>query len=369
VDLCVEEWLMEGYIDIDGRAPRVKRRDASIPEPSKPFRAVRADEIDESLLDPSLDIDESRQREILEVERRLGCDSFTVLDVGRDIEPKQLKRAYYQLSKRFHPDRHFRRNLGDYAERLDAVFKAINEAYEELSDPALRKQLEATLAEAQGRPRIETFSDPGDPKAESARTRKPLSPAQRLRQRMPFRVPEGVKDEKTARGDELFKAAEQADRMGRPIEAAASLRLAIAFDPFNREYKRALGKLQARIARDRLEELLAAGAGGVADFERNEARRLVQEMVLYRPKDAEVTSLAARVYIELGDADRADEFVDRLAAASPNDGAHHRLRALVHELRGNKGHALKELDKALELDSQDAEARELILRLRGGRRR
>ncbi|MBW2388110.1 MAG: hypothetical protein JRG89_06700, partial [Deltaproteobacteria bacterium] len=25
VDLCVEEWLQQGFIDIDGRAPRVQR--------------------------------------------------------------------------------------------------------------------------------------------------------------------------------------------------------------------------------------------------------------------------------------------------------------------------------------------------------
>ncbi len=366
VDLCVEEWLMEGYIDIDGRPPRVKRRESAIPEKPKPRRTMLPGEIDESLVDPSLDLDAALQREILEVEQKLECDYFTLLGLERGAEAKEIKRTYFSLSKRFHPDRYFRKNVGEYGDRLHTVFKAISEAYEVLSDPASRKEIEASLADPY---RVETFSDPGDPTAGKKRSRRPLSPVERLRQRMPFRVPEGVRDEKTAQGDDLFKAAQQSERMGRFGEAAANLRLAVAFDPFNREYKRALGRLQAKIARDRIEEILSATSGGLAENEKGEARRLAQEMVLHRPKDAKVLSLAARLYIELEDADHADEYVDRLATSAPEDGEHHRIKAMVHRLRGNKGHAMSELDKALELDANDAEAKKLKKTLRGGARR
>ncbi len=363
VDLCIEEWLMEGYIDIDGRPPRVKRRESAIPEKPKPKRTMLPGEIDESLIDASLDIDEALQREILEVEQRLECDYFTLMGVGRDIDAKDLKKTYFALSKRFHPDRYFRKNLGDYADRLHTVFKAISEAYELLCDPASRKEIEASLADPY---RVETFSDPGDPKASKSKAGKPLSPVERLRQRMRFKVPEGVSDEKSAQGDDLYKAAQQSERMGRFGEAAANLRLAVAFNPFNREYKRALGRLQAQIARDRIEELLGARSAGLADTEKGEARKLVQEMVLHRPKDPEIVGLAGRTYVELDDADRAEEYADRLESLLPDNGAHHRIRAMVHKLRGNKGHAVKELNKALELDANDTEARKLMAMLRGG---
>ncbi|MDP6979228.1 MAG: DnaJ domain-containing protein [Myxococcota bacterium] len=366
VDLCIEEWLMEAYIDIDGRPPRVKRRETAIPEKPKPKRTMLPGEIDESLIDSSLDLDVALQREILEVEQKLECDYFTLLGLEREADGKEIKRSYFVLSKRFHPDRYFRKNVGDYGERLHTVFKAISEAYELLSDPASRKEILASLADPY---RVETFSEPGDPAAGTTTSRKPLSPVERLRQRMLFRMPEGMRDEKTAQGDDLFKAAQQSERMGRFAEAAANLRLAVAFDPFNREYKRALGKLQAQIARDRIEELLSSASGGLGENEKGEARRLAQEMVLHRPKDAKVLSLAARLYVELEDADHADEYADRLATAAPDDGEHHRIRAMVHRLRGNKGHAVSEVNKALELDEIDAEAKKLLHLLRGGSRR
>ncbi|MCP4037555.1 MAG: DnaJ domain-containing protein [bacterium] len=367
VDLCVEDWLMRGYIDIDGRPPRVKRRESAIPQPPKPKQNVAPGAIDESLIDDTLDLDEELQREILEVERKLECDYFSLLGVGRDADPKEIKRVYFSLSKRFHPDRYFRKNVGEYGDRLHRVFKAISEAYDLLSDPASRKEIEAALADQ--RRLVESFSDPGDSSGGKQSKRRVLTPIERLRQRMPFKMPEGLRDEKAARGEELFKAAQQSERMQRYSEAAANLRLAVAFDPFNREYKRALGAAQARIAYERIGEILGEGECGLSESEKSEARRLAEEVILHRPKDHATLDLAARVYVELGDPERAEEYCKRALEAAPDTGAYHRTMAMVHELRGNKGHAVSELKKALDLDSGDGKARKMLQALRSSSRR
>jgi molecular chaperone DnaJ len=59
-------------------------------------------------------------------------DHYEVLGVGRDADPEELKRAYRQVAKQFHPDL----NNGDKeaAER----FKEASEAYEVLRDPEKR---------------------------------------------------------------------------------------------------------------------------------------------------------------------------------------------------------------------------------------
>src|SRR5207244_3774440 len=52
---------------------------------------------------------------------------------GPGCDEKELRRAYFKLSKEFHPDRYFGRQLGPYKARLQLVFTALTEAYDALS--------------------------------------------------------------------------------------------------------------------------------------------------------------------------------------------------------------------------------------------
>jgi hypothetical protein len=61
-------------------------------------------------------------------------DAFQLLEVGRDAEPKEIKRAYFKLSKEFHPDRFYGRPIGDYGKKLSSIFQAVKAAFELLSD-------------------------------------------------------------------------------------------------------------------------------------------------------------------------------------------------------------------------------------------
>ncbi len=363
VDLCIEEWLYQKFIDIDGRPPRVKRRKGVIPDSPSKSRPKEIGPIDESLIDPALDLDEVTQRDVLEFEQKLEVDDFTLLGVEVTAESREIKRVYFALSKRFHPDRYFRKNVGHYGERLHKIFKRICEAYELLSDPVSRREIEERLAPQRCVNVPEARNDQAGPAATES-SQQPLSPVERLRRRMRFRVPESVRDEKTAKGEELYKAATAAERMGRLAEAASNMRLAVAFDPFNRDYKRTLGEVQAKLAFERIEALLGSSTGSLCESDRSEARRLADEVLLYRPGDAATSNLAARVYLQLEDAERAEEYCSRAIELAPEAGAYRRTLAEVHRLRGNRGHAVSELKKALELDAGDVEAREMLKLLR-----
>jgi molecular chaperone DnaJ len=56
-------------------------------------------------------------------------DHYQTMGVGRDANEEQIKKAYRQLAKQYHPDR----NPGD--KDAENMFKKVQEAYDILSDP------------------------------------------------------------------------------------------------------------------------------------------------------------------------------------------------------------------------------------------
>ena len=154
-DLCLEGWIASGYVKVAGMAPeasrpRPARARSAANAPPKPGTATTPGPIDESLIDAGLDLEVEVQRKILEFEAGLGRSYHDLLGVKPDADTKQVKRAYFKLSKEFHPDRYFRREIGGYAARLDAIFKRVLEAYEILSDPKLCAELAEQGVEAGG---------------------------------------------------------------------------------------------------------------------------------------------------------------------------------------------------------------------------
>ncbi|MGL4768513.1 MAG: molecular chaperone DnaJ [Formosimonas sp.] len=59
-------------------------------------------------------------------------DFYTILDVARNADDAEIKKAYRKLAMKYHPDR----NQGDAT--AEAKFKEVKEAYEMLSDPQKR---------------------------------------------------------------------------------------------------------------------------------------------------------------------------------------------------------------------------------------
>ena len=72
-----------------------------------------------------------------------GKNHWDVLGVPRDADANALKKAYFALSRDFHPDSFAGLQLGSCQRQLDDVFSMIQEAYAVLTDPAKRGEYEA----------------------------------------------------------------------------------------------------------------------------------------------------------------------------------------------------------------------------------
>lgn len=65
---------------------------------------------------------------------------YQTLGVGKDASPDVIRAAYRLLARRYHPDM----NPGETAAGAEAMFKDVQAAYDELSDPDARKRYDET---------------------------------------------------------------------------------------------------------------------------------------------------------------------------------------------------------------------------------
>lgn len=97
-------------------------------------------------LDEAADLPLERKRQILDLFYRMPkLDYYELLGVAYTAERKEIRAAYFALSKAFHPDSMFRKELGSFKAKMSSVFQALTEAYETLSKKKSREEYDAYL--------------------------------------------------------------------------------------------------------------------------------------------------------------------------------------------------------------------------------
>ncbi|HEY8227231.1 MAG TPA: DnaJ domain-containing protein [Pyrinomonadaceae bacterium] len=125
-----EDWI-SAFPDAAERIPRRRV------EPEK-----EAPEIAEQ---PVLQLGEDEIRSFLE-RVQSASTYYEVLGIANDASAVELKQTYYDLARRYHPDR-FRRKRGitDHSQ-FESAFARITQAYETLREPASRSRYDSKLA-------------------------------------------------------------------------------------------------------------------------------------------------------------------------------------------------------------------------------
>ena len=143
VDRCLQSWLDDGVLVIGEETGADPRTLDGVRAPTDASEAPEC-----AGTDPSLDLPVEVQNRIIAFEKRLDLSYYEVLGVPKNADGPAIKRAYFKLSKEFHPDRYFRRDIGPFLDRLHGIFKKVVEAYELLSDPTARAEIDRTLRAA-----------------------------------------------------------------------------------------------------------------------------------------------------------------------------------------------------------------------------
>ncbi|HXG68709.1 MAG TPA: DnaJ domain-containing protein [Blastocatellia bacterium] len=221
--------------------------------------------------EPAAEAGNAANQLLEEVNRKLhffqSADHYDVLGVNRHAGNTDIKAAYYQLAKKFHPDRYRQSEDAELRSKLEALFARITLAYETLSDPVKRMPYDERLRKSPGgNPPEDAAAPPVTPTAPLAQERKSTGPLKTPASNKP---PTGPLN-KPAAEPEAVKSTPQSPPPGRTAEyyyqqgrarldrkeyhiAVHMLREAVRLDPNKAHYHYHLGMALVRNPRTRRE--------------------------------------------------------------------------------------------------------------------
>lgn len=207
-------------------------------------------------------------------DRMKRLNHYEVLNLPQGADKAQIKRMYYAVSKEFHPDRYFRRNLGAYKDKLEAIFDQITRAYNTLGDDTARAAYDRSLIEDQMRarpadyevsfdfgqkaaapsgPRMTVLGDENFSRPSAPMNRADAAPGSTTGPR-PTQAPQfmsKIQDQvmgRMVRARDCVKAGKEAFEKGNFAAAVSNLQLALSFDPNVPDAKALLEQAQAKAA-------------------------------------------------------------------------------------------------------------------------
>ncbi len=402
-----------GLIAIDGLDPEpAEPRRSSPPPPPLPSSPPGSPPA-RSGSDPGIDLAAGLRVRIREVHESLTTSHFyALLGVPHKADRKAIREAYFRLSKEFHPDSYFGRQLGDYKGKLEAIFRRLTEAYGILThkekrgeydvyiaDQIAAAEMEERLLEADReaariheeieRARVEAAIPKRDASEVEALRRQalmqklsggrkftpaPVIPAPAPAPRDPKLLADAIRrvigaapapDERKEKAAQCADAARRALAAEDFVSAVNAWNLAATLDPSNADFqkereessRKARGALAVTYAKQgRYEESL----GHVAEACRNwlKAADGQPSNPLYLER------AAAMLVATRGDLHRAQELARKAVEFKPEDPAYRVTLGVVYEAAGLPRNAKREADSALAIDPHFEAAQALLKRIR-----
>ena len=136
-----------------------------------------SDRYDPVELDEPVEIDLDKKRRVLDLYYRLDeLSYYELLNVDPQADKRQVKSAYYALAPEFHPDKYFRKQLGSFKQKIEAIFGRVTLAHDVLTTPARRSEYDEFLQQRAQHGGSAASSIPPAPRPSPPAPRPPPSP-------------------------------------------------------------------------------------------------------------------------------------------------------------------------------------------------
>ena len=335
----------------DGAAPA---EEFEAEEVTAPWISMNFDPFE---LGEEVDLDEDSKRKILYYHKTMNEQThYQMLQVGRRAEPKEIKRAYFKVSREFHPDSFFRKNLGSYKQKIEAIFKRVSHAYEVLGNQQKRAAYEKTL------PYEPTPEEIEEQRKDEKKKDRDKTLKEERRQRLLKRSPMVARKGKALKHYEDAKSwAEQNEY----TKAANSVRLALTLDPKNETFKELLKKVAPRADEIRAENDYRRGRMEESMGRIEEAIAAYLRSIEANPNDARALHQAAALLLEMRREMRQALTFSRKANQLEQDNPEYLLTlARLYTELNMKKNAIREYTRYLVLNPLDERAEEILKELK-----
>lgn len=103
-------------------------------------------EADPAYMALDVELDDDKKRELLFVYANIEHTTFyDLFGASTDADRRDFKKTYVLLSKRYHPDLYFRKNVGEFGPLAEAIFKWVTRAFQTLNHPQKRAEYDQSL--------------------------------------------------------------------------------------------------------------------------------------------------------------------------------------------------------------------------------
>jgi len=264
---------------------------------------------------------------------------YDILDLHRHSTTHDIKVQYLALSKKFHPDRFFRKQLGPYKQRLDLIFTWIQRAYALLKDPHEREKID----------RMREFKD-----GQKSKSKDQILKSIR-------NIDPNI--ERVGKAERYFQQGQESERARDYLNAYNSYALAYQLNPERLNFQDAMEAIRPMMMKQKavqkLEEAKAAFQLSCSD----DCLKLCDEALKMNPDLPEAQVLWARVIIDTRKLDEfpsARERLLRARAMMSKSAEAPFLLGKIALMLGDKKSAKKEFEEALKRDPQHPSAKKLL---------
>jgi curved DNA-binding protein CbpA len=310
---------------------------------------------------------------------------YELMGLPTQVDKKMVQQAFYDLSRSFHPDRFFRREIGEVMERLESAFVVITDAYRTLSDPERKAAYDTSLRGRSPTPPLPAAARPPSVAPPAPKAASSVAPPPTRAHAAPLSPPPPSHKPTMARpaskalveareqiAGQLRRARQHYDQArieldaGNIQKAASNLQLAVTYDPKNADIAALAAKVQKESRKAQAGSFIsqAEGAESFANF--REALSLYRKAIDYGTENAKAYVRAASLIKKVEEGDQRRLMLDLLRKAVKYEPDQPDYRVALGNLYADLDmqlNARREYDHALRVKKDHAEAKEAIKRL------